>query len=182
MSESDVKVARATFRRSHGTMNVNAWCMGARRRGAVGGAHDEHDPSSLTSTSSSAHNASSTATSPKDGHHQQHQHQDLLHARIDREMALRRGTRRARVCLVITCILLFTLAMTRPLYGPYIDVFGPREEQALNATLAAAGPSETAKLAAAKAFEERLRRKASRKSIADKKRQQSKVLKRKIIG
>lgn len=97
-------------------------------------------------------------------------------------MALRRGTRRARVCLVITCILLFTLAMTRPIYGPYIDVFGPREEQALNATLAAAGPSETAKLAAAKAFEERLRRKASRKSIADKKRQQSKVLKRKIIG
>jgi len=161
-------------------MNVNAWCMGARRRGAVGGAHDEHDPSSLTSTSSSAHNASSTATSPKDGHHQQHQ--DVLHARIDREMALRRGTRRARVCLVITCILLFTLAMTRPLYGPYIDVFGPREEQALNATLAAAGPSETAKLAAAKAFEERLRRKASRKSITDKKRQQSKVLKRKIIG
>lgn len=160
-------------------MNVNAWCMGARRRGAVGGAHDEPNSSSLTS--SSAHNASSTATSPKDGH-QQHQHQDLLHARIDREMALRRGTRRARVCLVVTCIILFTLAMTRPIYGPYIDVFGPREEQALNATLAAAGPSETAKLAAAKAFEERLRRKASRKSIADKKRQQSKVLKRKIIG
>lgn len=80
------------------------------------------------------------------------------------------------------CLMLFALAMTRPLYGPYIDVFGPREDLALNATLAAAGPSEIAKLAAAKAFEDRMKRKPSRKGGDDKSKRQAKATKRKFIG
>ena len=41
-----------------------------------------------------------------------------------RELEHARGTRRARVCIAVTCALLIALSASRPVYAPYIDVFG----------------------------------------------------------
>ena len=39
------------------------------------------------------------------------------------------GTKRVRLCLLLTPVLMLLVMLTRPLYAPLIDVFGPTEQE-----------------------------------------------------
>jgi hypothetical protein len=39
------------------------------------------------------------------------------------------GTKRVRMCLLLTPVVMLLVMLTRPLYAPLIDVFGPTEQE-----------------------------------------------------
>jgi len=103
---------------------MNTWCIGARRRHGAPG-HDD-DPNDADARSS-AHAGGSTPKSAQDLNHSRGHAGDAKSSAAAsvnaRELRHQRGTRRARVCLVVFCVFLIALAMTRPMYAKYIDVF-----------------------------------------------------------
>ena len=103
---------------------MNAWCIGARRRHGASGHDDDPDDADARS---SAHAGGSTPKSAQDLNHARGHAGDAKSSAAAsvnaRELRHQRGTRRARVCLVVFCVFLIALTMTRPLYAKYIDVF-----------------------------------------------------------
>jgi hypothetical protein len=103
---------------------MNAWCIGARRRHGAPGHDDDPDDADARS---SANAGGSTPKSAQDLNHSRGHAGDAKSSAAAsvnaRELRHQRGTRRARVCLVVFCVFLIALTMTRPMYAKYIDVF-----------------------------------------------------------
>ena len=136
----------AHCRRTPGRMN--AWCIGARRRPTHGGGGDADGGGDGTATASGERESGAGTTGA--GQRVNHQHHGHPPSERDhkRELELKRGTRRARVCIGVLFVGSLALASGRPFYAPYIDVFGDPNANATatsgGAVLAAPPPPPSA--------------------------------------
>ncbi|OUS46816.1 hypothetical protein BE221DRAFT_167011 [Ostreococcus tauri] len=115
---------------------MNAWCLGARRR-------PTHDGGSDGDAERTKAHASASSRREAGDHPPEHVHASYARDGFKdekHELEHRRGTRRARLCIVLMCVVLLALAMTRPMYAPYIDVFESRDEKTAAATSSSAPP------------------------------------------
>jgi len=112
-AEGHPKSMRAALcRRAHERMS--AWCLGARRRRA--------ETSDFTCDSSYANDVDVARMADA-----RRVEEERVMTRAREDAAHARGTTRARACLSITVVIACVLGTTRSYYGPYIDVFGPKE-------------------------------------------------------
>ena len=108
---------------------MNAWCIGARRRGGTTASTSSSTLKDRANVDAHASNVErlSAATERGDLHANHHVNGHNHHGRSTKktsdDIELKRGTRRARVCLVVFCTVMVLLSAGRPIYGPYIDVF-----------------------------------------------------------
>jgi hypothetical protein len=125
---------------------MNAWCIGARRRPTHGGGGDADGGGDGTATASGERESGAGTTGA--GQRVNHLHQGHPPSERDhkRELELKRGTRRARVCIGVLFVGSLALASGRPFYAPYIDVFG---DPNANATATSGGAVLAAAAAAA---------------------------------
>ena len=111
---------------------MSAWCIGARRRPTHGGGGDADGGGDGIAIASGERDGGAGTTGA--GQRMNHQHHGHLKSPSERdhrrELELKRGTRRARVCIGLLCVGSLALARGRPLYAPYIDVFGDANENA----------------------------------------------------
>lgn len=109
--------------------HMNAWCIGARRRGGTTASTSSSTLKDRANVDAHASNVErlSAATERGDLHANHHVNGHNHHGRSTKktsdDIELKRGTRRARVCLVVFCTVMVLLSAGRPIYGPYIDVF-----------------------------------------------------------
>jgi hypothetical protein len=112
---------------------MNAWCIGARRRGGTAASTSSSTSKDRANVDAHASNVERLSAAAErgdlhanhhhlNGHHNQHHHSRSTKKTSD-DIELKRGTRRARVCLVVFCVCMVLLSAGRPIYGPYIDVF-----------------------------------------------------------
>lgn len=110
---------------------MNAWCIGARRRGGAAASTSSSTSKDRANVDAHASNVERLSVAAErgdlhanhlNGHHNLHHHSRSTKKTSD-DIELKRGTRRARVCLVVFCVCMVLLSAGRPIYAPYIDVF-----------------------------------------------------------
>ena len=141
---------------------MSAWCIGARRRPTHGGGGDADGGGDGIAIASGERDGGAGTTGA--GQRMNHQHHGHLKSPSERdhrrELELKRGTRRARVCIGLLCVGSLALARGRPLYAPYIDVFGDANENATAVANLAPPPPPPPPVASAS---EKKKRKGARK-------------------
>lgn len=107
-------------RKQHLSSALPAWCIG--RRPGTTNAHVDIDPEAKSSKPSRERGGGGGGTSSSSPKHAASMTDPV--AKLNRDPEHVRGTRKARLFLICLPIGLIFLMILRPLYAPFIDVFG----------------------------------------------------------
>ena len=119
-------MATTTHHRKNLSNALPAWCMGRRPGGTTTTSNNDDDPEGKSSKPLRTGGAASSHPSSPKHHHAGGSSMSMMDpiAKLNRDPEHVRGTRKARLFLICLPIALIFVMILRPLYAPFIDVFG----------------------------------------------------------